>query len=289
MTEETSAPRLDLRWLTEDKPCPAGVVPAASGGLELKTVDGSRLFGSLILPDGTYPKPWPCAVLLHGYPGTSRNDDLAQALRRCGVAVAVPHLRGAWGSEGAYSFAHIIEDAVALANSVRAGELSRVMNADAEAVFLIGHSMGGWTALNAAASLPWLRGLCLIGPYDLGWHLRGGQPDKLKELLLEGEIMRTNGQSALFAEACALKDRSFAAAFSAVCDKDLAVVGGEFDDVAPTAMTEPLWRLLEAHPSQAVRRRLVLPADHAFNSHRVALCRFVAQFIADSCARPSMV
>ena len=281
MNEKATSPRVDLRWLAEDRPCPEGASPASTAALAVRS-GASRLFGAVHMPDGGYPGPVPCAVMLHGYPGTARVDDVAQALRRCGVAVAVPHFRGAWGSEGEYSFTHIVEDAVTLANEVRSGELGRVMNADPNAVFLIGYSMGGWTALNAARSLPWLRGVGLLAPYDLTFHLNAGRPETLKELLAEGEIMRTIGIDALFEQACSLKDRSFAAAFDAVKDMNVAAVFGSRDDVAPQAMMEVLLQKLQARSSSALCRTSVLSDDHSFSSSRFAVSRFFAQFIAEA-------
>ncbi|MBP5212482.1 MAG: alpha/beta fold hydrolase [Pyramidobacter sp.] len=280
MNEKANAPRIDLRWLAEDKPRPADVAPASLDSLCV-SVGGSNLYGAVMLPDGTYPAPRPCAIMIHGYPGTSRNDDLAQALRRCGVCVAVPHLRGAWGSEGEYSFEHIVEDTAALANEFRDGELGRRMNVDPSAVFLIGHSMGGWASLNAARALPWLRGLVLLAPYDLTYYPQRDDEAALKELLVEGTIMRMPGVEALFAEAYALRDRSFAAAADDVKDLDLAVVCGTADPVAPWAMSEPLWNALGNIPSQAVRRKMIFDDDHSFSAHRIALARFIAQFFAD--------
>src|ERR1700712_452630 len=56
------------------------------------------------------PGPHPIVILLHGFPGNERNLDLAQAIRRSGVDVLYFNYRGAWGSPGAFSFTHSIED-----------------------------------------------------------------------------------------------------------------------------------------------------------------------------------
>ncbi len=273
--------RFDLRWLFEDKPVEPGVSPADYDGFEV-AVNGERIYGQALWPDGSFAAPRPTALLLHGYPGTGRNDDLAQALRRCGCAVVVPHARGAWGSEGTYSFAHIVEDAIAVAQEVRSGELGKKLHADPGSIFLIGHSMGGWATLNAACALPWLRGLVLLAPYDLTYHIVRNEPEKLRELLSCGLIMHTDGEEALFAEAVSLKDRSFASCFEAVKNMDVCGVYGSLDTVAPFAMSEPLWQLLDACTVPAVRRRVDYPTVHGLDSHRVAMTRFVAEFLADS-------
>jgi predicted alpha/beta-fold hydrolase len=54
--------------------------------------------------------PHPTMVLLHGFPGNEQNLDLAQAIRRAGWNVLTLHYRGAWGSPGSFSIAHVLED-----------------------------------------------------------------------------------------------------------------------------------------------------------------------------------
>ena len=58
-----------------------------------------HIYGEIMWPDGEYSDPRPCVIMLHGFPGSARNDDIAHALCRIGCVVMVPHHRGAWGSE----------------------------------------------------------------------------------------------------------------------------------------------------------------------------------------------
>ena len=53
-------------------------------------------------------------ILLHGFPGNERNLDLAQALRRAGWNAVFFHYRGSWGSDGDFSFGHVLEDVAAV-------------------------------------------------------------------------------------------------------------------------------------------------------------------------------
>src|SRR5437870_4834283 len=57
--------------------------------------------------------PHPTILLLHGLPGNEQNLDLAQSVRRAGWNVLTLHYRGSWGSPGAFSFEHCLEDAAA--------------------------------------------------------------------------------------------------------------------------------------------------------------------------------
>ena len=63
---------------------------------------------------------------------------------------------------------------------------------------------------------------------------------------------------------------------------DVCGVYGSLDTVAPFAMSEQLWQQLDACTVPAVRRRVDYPTVHGLDSHRVAMTRFVAEFLADS-------
>ena len=79
--------RLRLEYLGKDKPNEPGVEAAGADALDIIS-EGSHLYGSVLIPDGSYEALRPCVILIHGFPGTARNDDLAQALRRirmCGT------------------------------------------------------------------------------------------------------------------------------------------------------------------------------------------------------------
>src|SRR5262249_4786685 len=69
---------------------------------------GAKMNGVLYIASGAGPHP--TLLFLHGLPGNEQNLDLAQAVRRAGWNVLTMHYRGSWGSEGAFSFSHAIED-----------------------------------------------------------------------------------------------------------------------------------------------------------------------------------
>ena len=128
---------------------------------------GETLFGRLLLP-AFYDTDSRCPVvlMLHGHPGGDKNLDVGEALRANGFAVAVFSYRGIWGSHGNYSMSHNIEDVISAVDYLRsiAGE-HRI---DPERVFLFGHSMGGFSALNAMARGLKVKGAVLMAPYDAG-------------------------------------------------------------------------------------------------------------------------
>ena len=155
--------KIDARYLLEEPELGDAALPDS---LELDLpIDGDRILDEVYLPAGVYEGPHPTVILCHGIPGTNNNDDVAQCLRRMGCVVIRPYHRGAWGSEGIYSFSHCIEDAIALARWARE-EVAKAYDIDPKNIFLAGHSNGGNTVLNAARYLPFLRGVIAFCPYD---------------------------------------------------------------------------------------------------------------------------
>ena len=50
MDESSGNGRVDLRWLTKDKPCEDGVAPADYDAIDL-AVDGGHIYGQVMCPD----------------------------------------------------------------------------------------------------------------------------------------------------------------------------------------------------------------------------------------------
>lgn len=111
--------------------------------------------------------PHPTVVLLHGFPGNEKNLDLAQTLRRVGWNVLYFDYRGSWGSPGAFSFTHAIEDAHAAIEYLRNPANARRLNSDPKKIVLVGHSMGGMIALVAGAEDPDVLAVGAISAADM--------------------------------------------------------------------------------------------------------------------------
>jgi uncharacterized protein len=112
--------------------------------------------------------PHPAVVLLHGFPGNERNLDLAQDIRRAGWDVLYFNYRGSWGTPGDFSFAHGIEDTAAALAYLRQPAVATKLRLDPARIVLIGHSMGGFMAIQAAAADPRIQAIGVISGGDLG-------------------------------------------------------------------------------------------------------------------------
>jgi len=118
-------------------------------------------------------------VLLHGFPGNEQNLDLAQDMRRAGWDVVYFHYRGSWGSPGSYSFTNGIEDTAAAVAWVRDPANAAKIHADPARIALVGHSMGGFFAVQVAAADPAIVGVGLISAADMG----GRVPERIPKLM----------------------------------------------------------------------------------------------------------
>src|SRR3984957_6282168 len=110
----------------------------------------------------------PAVVLLHGFPGNERNLDLAQDMRHAGWDVLYFNYRGSWGSPGEFSFSHAIEDTAAAIAYLRRPETAKLLRLDPSRIVFIGHSMGGFMAVQDAAADGSILAVGLISAADLG-------------------------------------------------------------------------------------------------------------------------
>lgn len=255
-----------------------------SSMFEFPCGDGA-LWGQIMCPDGRFGESRPCVLVLHGFPGGNRNDDIAHALCRIGCVVLVMHHRGAWGSPGKYLVSNCMEDIKALAEHVRSEDFVREYHVDPESIYLFGHSMGGNNAINAGKEMPWLRGLMLMAPYDPTCYIRKGEADRLRNLLQNGaRILNCDGSDDIYEDIEQhVDDWNFANAAEPLRSQNVLIVSGSYDDVAPESdMVFPLWEKLQAFQSGAVHRQVSYPAGHALMGCRIMVLKEIVRFLEDT-------
>lgn len=166
---------------------------------------GSNLLGALYTAHGEGPHP--TILLLHGFPGHEKNLDLMQILRRAGFNVAVFHYRGSWGSEGNFSFGHVLEDCKTMVRYLIQQSSNPDYRIDLKNLIIAGHSMGGFAALLTSLEFPEIRYVISIAGWNLGVagkQLQQGGDDAatLKEMFRECTLsLKGTSPEALISEA----------------------------------------------------------------------------------------
>ena len=246
--------------------------------------NGSHIYGEIMWPHNMGQKKHPCVIMLHGFPGSARNDDISHALCRIGCVVIVPHHRGAWGSQGKYLITHCVEDAVNLAQYAHSPDFLEKFNVHPEQIFLLGHSMGGNSALNAGKQLAFIRGLIMLAPYDPTVYLKLGKEAYIKALLNEGKILKSDGIDSIYEDIVLNKENlAFPNAFDGVKDKNILIFAAKYDTVSNNEeMILPLWKKLEANKTAAIQKLIEYPVQHGLLGRRILMIREIAEFIKES-------
>jgi pimeloyl-ACP methyl ester carboxylesterase len=255
----------DIKW---DKANPAGstelFIPSA----------GSMLAGFIYRPNGS--EKHPTLILLHGFPGNERNLDLAQVVRAHGWNVIYFNYRGAWGSQGKFSFKNCVEDVsnvVAFCNKYQDS-----LKIDTANIVLFGHSMGGWVCLKALQQLPQVKkGFALST-----WNIAGD----LKNIQNEKQLAALTKNPKIFPDYFVLKSTTldiFLPAFRNLAYYDLA------NDA--TLLKDKQIIMLDEHPgNQAIAESIkaqhhsffnydVWETDHGFTNKRVSLMNKLMVFL----------
>jgi pimeloyl-ACP methyl ester carboxylesterase len=243
---------------------------------------GDRLNGIVYIANG--PGPHPTVILLHGWPGNEKNLDLAQSMRADGWNVLFFHYRGAWGSEGTYSFTHVVEDVAAAADYLRAN--AGPLRTDAKRIVLMGHSMGGFAALMGAAQDDRIACTAAITPADLGGlaGLFEAQPDLARDWFSYADSLQmlkgVNGQGVRDEIMANRKTFDLRGLAPRLRGKSVLVVGANRDtDVPVDAIVQPLIDAYKA--DRAIRTTgVILSGDHSFSWSRKQLIDTVTQWAA---------
>jgi pimeloyl-ACP methyl ester carboxylesterase len=269
--------------LTEDPPVDKAN-PAAMQTVQVSS-HGVLLNGLVYVAAGAGPHP--VVVLLHGFPGNERNLDLAQAIRRAGWDVLYFNYRGSWGSPGAFSFTHAMEDTHAALAWLREPAVAAKLRTDPRYIVLIGHSMGGMIAANVGADDAGVKAIGLISAADMAGRtlpavMAGKQEEAVgpiaKSLAAEGLAPLAGCTS----ESLARDLMANAAKWSLpglapkLAPRPLLVVTSD-DGLAP-ANEALVANLKKAGDTDVVAVHMA--TDHAYSDHRLALQKAVLESLS---------
>ena len=241
--------------------------------------EGSTIYGQVLVPSAKFAGPRPCVIFCHGFAGFTRWDDVAHDLCRAGIAVVLPHHRGAWGSEGEYTVSGCIKDAENLAQWAMGLETAAKYGLDTNAVYLVGHSMGGNSVVNAAARLPGVRGVALVAPCEIGNMAQIMSRDELKRFLIgEGMLVlhRASDDSIVDDIIAHAAEMRFERAANALEGKKVFLATAEYDRTVPTEPLDAFWNKLG---TGVQKHRKTYRAGHSLMGARLSLAADLKEFI----------
>ena len=232
---------------------------------------GSTMHGVLYVASGAGPHP--TLLFMHGFPGNEQNLDLAQSVRRAGWNVLTFHYRGSWGSEGAFSFGHALEDADSAIAFLRNPADATKYRIDPARIAVAGHSMGGFMAAHAGANDKAIIAVALISAWNIGGEAAAlkSASDRAEEVKSFADSMESLAgctPEGLVAEAVAHQTAwNFVTYANALTARPLLLVSSD-DGNAPDSQAL----------AAAVRRaggktitEIHFPTDHPYSDHRIAL------------------
>jgi dipeptidyl aminopeptidase/acylaminoacyl peptidase len=233
--------------------------------------EGVSLIGRVYrpAPEGRYP----AAVICLGYPGDTKNMDLAEELALSGIAVLVFYYKGAWGSGGSFRF-------LSMEASTR-GALAYVRGlpyVDASRVALVSHSMGALPLTKVMASDPSVKAGALMSPItDISLWTQGDALETVIPHFLTSAKGKLEGLTAdqLRGDLKEIERNGNPVRLVRNVHAPLLIVVGSRDEVSPPDVVKEFYDAAR-EPKKWVR---IEGADHAFSEHRVQVIGAVIDWL----------
>ena len=234
--------------------------------------DDVRLLGRLYRPREEVL--YPAVAICHGYPGDTKNMDLAEEFALNGVVVLIFYYMGAWGSGGEYRLTNLVPSTQAAVKYLR--DLKCV---DPSRVGLVSYSMGAVPLTKCMNMDPSLKTGVLMAPAS---DIKSWSEDPYLENIVPVFLKMAEGKLAGWTEEKLREDIKVAASklnpIQTVrkVHAPLMVVLGTNDTVT---MPSDIRRLYEAanEPKKLVE---IEGADHGFSEHRGPLQKAIIDWVS---------
>lgn len=254
---------------------------------ELKIVSHTkRMPGIAYLAAGQGPHP--TVLLLHGYPGNEKNLDVAQALRRLGWNVVFFHYRGAWGSEGEFSYRNAEQDVQVVLQYMSDAKNAQRLRIDPLRISIVGHSMGGHMALAGIVDNPSVKCAVAYDGANMGANGRGLGADEASKKMWKDygdSLFMLNGWSGTKAQdeiAQYGAELDLVKRVKKINGRPILLIPADTDVIPMDIHIQPLVAAIEASKDSQLSVVLIND-DHSFSSSRQTLIETTAKFLKASC------
>lgn len=247
-------------------------------------IENQRMTGFILNANGKGPHP--TFVLLHGLPGNEKNLDLAQSMRRAGFNILFFHYRGAWGSEGNYSFQSLHKDVLAAIKFLRNN--AQEYRVDKSRISVIGHSFGGYAALRVGAEEKKLSCVVALSAANPATIARSKRADASFEANI-GKYVDSlymlngfSGKQALWELQKFQNEMDTTTYGLKLKGKSVYMIVGEQDTVTPEKLQDANY----AEYSKINGLNLTaekIPGDHVFSTSRILLQRKLVDWSLSNC------
>lgn len=240
----------------------------------LKIASGEDvIIGRMYIAEGEGPHA--TVVLLHGFPGIMMNLDLASELQQRGWNVLVINYRGAWGSQGSYSFTHSLEDVRAALHYIKQNNNAKENRIDCEQIALVGHSFGGFLALKTASLEPSIKAVASLSGANFSLFAQMLEQDpaleaRLLEVLREGAFFLNSASAESIMEEVRSHQKEWNTFLLApqLANRKLLLTAAVFDEELPkTYFHDPLVSILENAGAKELQCK-VFESDHNYTNKR---------------------
>ncbi|SOD03438.1 Alpha/beta hydrolase family protein [bacterium JGI 053] len=261
--------------------------PAQPPGMEELKIPshGAQMNGFIYLAQGAGTHG--VVVFLHGYPGNERNLDLAQAVRRAGWHALYFDYRGSWGSGGTFGFQNALDDVGAALAFLRDPANAARFHIDGDRIALVGHSMGGWLALQHAAADPGAACTAALDAWNLGAFGKDAaeHPERdpgayFRQTTDAGSGPIRGNAAAMLREAVSNAARWDYLTLAQALKSHAVFLAASTQEAE--AMRRELTTRLQAAGSGHVRS-LHYDDDHPFSAHRIALADELVNWLRGEC------
>jgi len=234
--------------------------------------EGARLLGRLYRPNEE--SVYPAVAVCHGFPGDTKNMDLAEELALNGVVVLIFYYMGAWGSGGEFRLTNMVPSTVAAVKYLRG--LGFV---DPDRVGLISLSMGTVPLTKCMSVDPSLRTGVLMSPAS---DLKPWSQEQYLDNIVPVFLKMAEGKLVGWTEEKLRQDvKAVASELNPIetvrkINAPLMVVLGTND----TLTTPPEIRRLYEAANEPKRLVEIEGADHEFTEHRIPLQKAIIDWVS---------